>query len=58
MITHLGDTPLGGVDDLQRYLGRAEIGSTVTMRFLRRYAPLEKTVTLAAADESAGGGNG
>jgi S1-C subfamily serine protease len=50
VITHLGDTPLSGVDDLQRYLGRAEIGSTVHIRFLRRYAPLETEVNLASAE--------
>ncbi len=50
VITHLGETPLSGVDDLQRYLGRAEIGSTVHIRFLRRYAPMEAEVTLAAAE--------
>jgi S1-C subfamily serine protease len=49
VITHLGDTPLNGVDDLQRFLGRAEIGSTVPVRLLRRYAPMETEVTLAAA---------
>jgi S1-C subfamily serine protease len=46
IITHLGETPLSGVDDLQRYLGRAEIGETVSVRLLRRYAPLETRVTL------------
>jgi S1-C subfamily serine protease len=51
VITHLGETPLGGVDDLQRYLGRAEIGSTVPIRLLRRYVPVEAEVTLAAAME-------
>ena len=49
VITHLGDTPLNGVDDLQRFLGRAEIGSTVPMRLLRRYVPVEAEVTLTAA---------
>ncbi len=48
VITHLGETPLSGVDDLQRYLGRAEIGSIVPLRLLRRYVPMEVTVTLAA----------
>lgn len=47
VITHLGETPLSGVDDLQRYLGRAEIGATVPVRILRRYAPLAVDVTLA-----------
>ncbi len=51
VITHLGDTPLSSVDDLQRYLGRVEIGSTVSMRLLRRYTPMELQVTLAAASE-------
>jgi S1-C subfamily serine protease len=51
VITHLGDTPLSGVDDLQRFLGRVEIGSTVSIRLLRRYTPLEMEVTLAAASE-------
>lgn len=51
VITHLGDTPLSGVDDLQRYLGRVEIGSTVSIRLLRRYTPMELEVTLAAASE-------
>ena len=46
VITHLGDSPLSGVDDLQRFLGRAEIGSTVPLRLLRRYAPIETAVTL------------
>lgn len=50
VITHLGETPLSGVDDLQRYLGRAEIGSTVHIRFLRRYAPMEAEVRLTAAE--------
>ena len=49
VMTHLGDTPLSGIDDLQRYLGRAEIGSIVTVRLLRRYVPIELEVTLAAA---------
>jgi S1-C subfamily serine protease len=48
VITHLDDTPLNGVDDLQRFLGRAEIGSTVPVRLLRRYAPIETHVTLTA----------
>lgn len=51
VITHLGDTPLSSVDDLQRYLGRVEIGSTVSIRLLRRYTPMELQVTLAAASE-------
>jgi S1-C subfamily serine protease len=50
VITHLGESPMGGVDDLQRYLGRAEIGRTVTLRYLRRYVPAEAEVTLAAAE--------
>jgi hypothetical protein len=41
---------LSGVDDLQRFLGRVEIGSTVAMRLLRRYVPIETTVTLAEGD--------
>lgn len=48
VITHLGAAPLGGVDDLQRFLGRAEIGSTVPVKLLRRYVPHEVTVTLGA----------
>jgi S1-C subfamily serine protease len=51
VITHLGETPLGGVDDLQRFLGRAEIGSAVRVRLLRRYVPVEVEVVLAAAAE-------
>ncbi|MDQ3226661.1 MAG: trypsin-like peptidase domain-containing protein [Chloroflexota bacterium] len=51
VITHLGETPLSGVDDLQRFLGRVEIGSTVSMRLLRRYAPIETEVTLVALEE-------
>ena len=50
VITHLGETPLNGVDDLQRFLGRAEIGSTVPLRLLRRYAPIEMAVTLVEGD--------
>lgn len=50
VITHLGETPLNGVDDLQRFLGRAEIGSTVPLRLLRRYAPIETEVTLIDGD--------
>ena len=50
VITHLGETPLSGVDDLQRFLGRVEIGSTVKLRLLRRYVPIETEVTLAAAE--------
>jgi S1-C subfamily serine protease len=50
VITHLDDTPLSGVDDLQRYLGRVEIGSTVSLRYLRRYVPLEVSVTLTESD--------
>jgi S1-C subfamily serine protease len=46
VITHLGDSPLNGVDDLQRFLGRAEIGTTVSLRLLRRYVPVETEVTL------------
>lgn len=46
IITHLGETALSGVDDLQRYLGRAEIGATIPVRLLRRYAPLDTRVTL------------
>ena len=54
VITHLGETPLNGVDDLQRFLGRAEIGSTVSLRMLRRYAPIETTVTLVEGDRVSG----
>src|SRR3954469_24467884 len=50
VITHLGDSPLSGVDDLQRFLGRVEIGSTVPLRLLRRYAPIETQVTLVEAE--------
>jgi S1-C subfamily serine protease len=46
VITHIADTPLSGVDDLQRYLGRAEIGATVRVHLLRRYSPLAVDVTL------------
>lgn len=46
VITHLGDAPMSGVDDLQRYLGRAEVGKTVPVRLLRRYVPVEVEVTL------------
>lgn len=51
VITHLDGAPLSGVDDLQRFLGLAEIGSTVPVRLLRRYAPLEVAVTLSAYTE-------
>ena len=47
VITHLDGLPLSGVDDLQRFLGRAEIGSTLPVRFLRRYTPMEAEVTLS-----------
>ncbi|MFN8662466.1 MAG: trypsin-like peptidase domain-containing protein [Thermomicrobiales bacterium] len=47
VITHLDGLPLSGVDDLQRFLGRAEIGSTLPVRLLRRYAPMEVAVTLS-----------
>jgi S1-C subfamily serine protease len=47
VITPLDGAPLSGVDDLQRFLGRAEIGATVPVRLLHRYAPLEFEVTLA-----------
>ena len=50
VITHLGDAPLSGVDDLQRFLGRVEIGSTVRLRLLRRYLPIETEVTLVEGD--------
>ena len=50
VITHLGDSPLSGVDDLQRFLGRVEIGSTVPLRLLRRYVPIETTVTLVEGE--------
>ena len=36
---------------MQRFLGLAEIGSTVPVRLLRRYAPLEVAVTLSAYTE-------
>jgi S1-C subfamily serine protease len=51
VITHLGDTPLSSVDDLQRFLGRAEIGSTFSLRLLRRYVPVETEVTLTPIAE-------
>ena len=54
VITHLGETPLNGVDDLQRFLGRAEIGSIVPLRLLRRYVPIEAEVTLIEADGMSG----
>lgn len=47
VITHLDGQPVGGVDDLQRFLGRAEIGSTLPVRLLRRYVPMEVQVTLS-----------
>ena len=47
VITHLDGLPLAGVDDLQRFLGRAEIGSVLPVRFLRRYVPMEVEVTLS-----------
>ena len=50
VITHLGDRPLSGVDDLQGFLGQAEIGSTVPLRLLRRYVPIEAEVTLSEGD--------
>ncbi len=50
VITHLGDMPLSGVDDLQRFLGRVEIGATVPLRLLRRYVPIETEVTLHEGD--------
>lgn len=50
VITHLGETPLSNVDDLQRFLGRAEVGSKVTLRLLRRYVPLAVEVTLGEGD--------
>jgi S1-C subfamily serine protease len=50
VITHLGDSPLNGVDDLQRFLGRAEIGTTVPLRLLRRYVLEETEVTLIEGD--------
>ena len=50
VITHLGDSPLSGVDDLQRFLGRVEIGSTVPLRLLRRYVPIETEVTLVEGE--------
>jgi S1-C subfamily serine protease len=50
VITHLGDTPLSGVDDLQRFLGRVEIGTTVPLRLLRRYVPIETQVKLKEGD--------
>lgn len=47
VITHIDGLPLSGVDDLQRFLGRAQIGSTLPIRFLRRYVPMETEVTLS-----------
>lgn len=47
VITHLDGLPLAGVDDLQRFLGRAVIGSVLPVRFLRRYVPMEVEVTLS-----------
>jgi S1-C subfamily serine protease len=47
VITHLDGNPMSGVDDLQRFLGRAEIGSTLPVSFLRRYVPMEAEVTLS-----------
>ena len=47
VITHLDGLPLAGVDDLQRFLGRAEIGSVLPVRFLRRYVPMEVEATLS-----------
>ena len=54
VITHLGSTPLSGVDDLQRFLGRVEIGSTVSVRLLRRYVPIKTEVTLVEGNGVAG----
>jgi S1-C subfamily serine protease len=54
VITHLGDSPLSSVDDLQRFLGRVEIGSTVPLRLLRRYVPIETEVTLVEGDGAGG----
>jgi S1-C subfamily serine protease len=54
VITHLGDSPLNGVDDLQRFLGRAEIGTTVPLRLLRRYVPVETEVTLVEGERGNG----
>lgn len=51
VMTHLGGSPLNGVDDLQRFLGRSAVGSTVPVRLLRRYVPIEAEVTLAATEE-------
>lgn len=50
IITHLDGSPMSSVDDLQRYLGRAEVAKSVEMRFLRRYAPHVTRVTLAEAE--------
>jgi S1-C subfamily serine protease len=50
VITHLDGMPMSGVDDLQRYLGRAEVGRTVALRLLRRYVPIETEVRLVAGD--------
>lgn len=55
VITHLADLPLSGVDDLQRFLGRAEIGSTLPVRYLRRYVPMETEVTLSHYESQASG---
>ena len=50
VITHLDGASLSGVDDLQRFLGRAEIGQAVTIRLLRRYVPMEVEATLVEGD--------
>jgi serine protease Do len=50
VITHLGDSPLSGVDDLQRFLGQVKIGSAVPLRLLRRYVPIETEVTLVEGE--------
>ncbi|MCA9862437.1 MAG: PDZ domain-containing protein, partial [Thermomicrobiales bacterium] len=55
VITHLADLPLSGVDDLQRFLGRVEIGSTLPVRYLRRYVPMETEVTLSHYESQASG---
>ena len=49
IITHLDGSTMSSVDDLQRFLGRAEVATSVEMRFLRRYVPQVTRVTLAEA---------
>jgi S1-C subfamily serine protease len=50
IITHLNGQTMSSVDDLQRFLGRADVATPVEMRFLRRYVPNVTRVTLAEAD--------